>query len=512
VTLLHATDIVNTVRVPLVVLDTTLHVRMANRYFYECFQVTPQETEAHRLYDLGNGQWNIPALRDLLEQLVPHHTAFNDFEVTHTFPHLGPKTMLLNARRLVRTHGAPPLILLAIEDITARRRDEAAGRQQREVLAVTLGSIADAVLTTDTAGRITFLNPVAEALIGWSLQDALDQPCEVVFRLVHEQTRQPLESPVARVLRDGRVLGLAPQTVLITRDGRDVPVADLSAPIRREDERMYGVVVVFRDASDLRHLEAQLRQAQKMEALGTLAGGIAHDFNNILAAILGYTELVQDAVPLASPVQPWIQHVITASLRAKALVQQILTFSRQTLMAQTPVSLAAVLRETLPFLRALLPTTITLEVHLPPEECEVLADVTQMHQIVMNLGANAGYAMRETGGRLEVRLEGIEVDAAGPAPHPALGPGPYVRWTMRDSGPGIPPDVLTRIFEPFFTTKAAGEGTGLGLSVVHGIVESHGGGIMVESPLGQGTTFTIYLPRLAPGVAGDAQPMGDPQE
>jgi PAS domain S-box-containing protein len=512
VTLLHATDIVNTVRVPLVVLDTTLHVRMANRYFYECFQVTPQETEAHRLYDLGNGQWNIPALRDLLEQLVPHHTAFNDFEVTHTFPHLGPKTMLLNARRLVRTHGAPPLILLAIEDITARRRDEAAGRQQREVLAVTLGSIADAVLTTDTAGRITFLNPVAEALTGWSLQDALDQPCEVVFRLVHEQTRQPLESPVARVLRDGRVLGLAPQTVLITRDGRDVPVADLSAPIRREDERMYGVVVVFRDASDLRHLEAQLRQAQKMEALGTLAGGIAHDFNNILAAILGYTELVQDAVPLASPVQPWIQHVITASLRAKALVQQTLTFSRQTLMAQTPVSLAAVLRETLPFLRALLPTTITLEVHLPPEECEVLADVTQMHQIVMNLGANAGYAMRETGGRLEVRLEGIEVDAAGPAPHPALGPGPYVRWTMRDSGPGIPPDVLTRIFEPFFTTKAAGEGTGLGLSVVHGIVESHGGGIMVESPLGQGTTFTIYLPRLAPGVAGDAQPMGDPQE
>ena len=320
VTLLHATGIVNTVRVPLVVLDATLHVLMANRYFYECFQVTPQETEAHRLYDLGNGQWNIPALRHLLEQIVPHHTAFDDFEVTHTFPHLGPKTMLLNARQILRPHGAPPLILLAIEDITARRRDEAAGRQQREVLAVTLGSIADAVLTTDTAGRITFLNPVAEALTGWSLQDALDQPCEVVFRLVHEQTRQPLESPVARVLREGLVLDLAPQTVLLTRDGRDVPVADLSAPIQRGNEQLYGVVVVFRDASDLRALEAQLRHAQKMEALGTLAGGIAHDFNNILAAILGYTELVQGEMPLASPVQPWIQHVLTASLRAKALV------------------------------------------------------------------------------------------------------------------------------------------------------------------------------------------------
>src|SRR6266516_1003277 len=293
VTLLHATGIVNTVRVPLVVLDATLHVLMANRYFYECFQVTPQETEAHRLYDLGNVQWNIPALRDLLEEILPHHTAFDDFEITHTFPHLGPKTMLLNARQILRSHGAPPLMLLAIEDITARRRDEAAGRQQREVLAVTLGSIADAVLTTDTAGRITFLNPVAEALTGWSLQDALDQPCEVVFRLVHEQTRQPLESPVARVLREGLVLDLAPQTVLLTRYGRDVPVADLSALIRRGDEQLYGVVVVFRDASDLRALEAQLRHAQKMEALGTLAGGIAHDFNNILTAILGYTELVQ---------------------------------------------------------------------------------------------------------------------------------------------------------------------------------------------------------------------------
>src|SRR5438132_6506014 len=132
VTLLHATGIVNTVRVPLVVLDATLHVLMANRYFYECFQVTPQETEAHRLYDLGNGQWNIPALRDLLEQIVPHHTVINDFEIRHTFPHLGPKRMLLNARQIVRTAGNPPLILLTIEDITARRQAEATLRHQRD--------------------------------------------------------------------------------------------------------------------------------------------------------------------------------------------------------------------------------------------------------------------------------------------------------------------------------------------------------------------------------------------
>jgi len=499
VTLLHAEGIVNTVRVPLVVLDATLHVLMANRYFYECFQVTPQDTGSHRLYDLGNGQWNIPGLRHLLEQIVPHHTAFDDFEVTHTFPHLGPRTMLLNARQIVRTHGAPPLILLALEDITARRRDEAAGHQQRKVLALTLGSIADAVLTTDTEGRITFLNPVAEALTGWSLQDALGQPCEMVFRLVHERTRQPLESPVARVLRDGLIGDLAPQTVLITRDGRDVPVADLSAPIRRGDEELYGVVVVFRDASDLRHMEAQLRHAQKMEALGTLAAGIAHDFNNILAAILGYTELVQIDIPRDQPHWFLLQRVLTASLRAKALVQQILAFSRSTPVAWIPVSLTAVLRETLPFLRALLPSTIEMEDHVTPEATLVLANATQIQQIIMNLGANAGDAMGDTGGRLAIHLEVVEVDGAFAAIHPTLRAGPYVRLRVRDSGPGIPPDVLARIFEPFFTTKEVGQGTGLGLSVVHGIVEAHGGAILVESPLGQGTTFMLYLPRLVGG-------------
>jgi signal transduction histidine kinase len=201
--------------------------------------------------------------------------------------------------------------------------------------------------------------------------------------------------------------------------------------------------------------------------------------------------------------------VLTASLRAKALVQQILTFSRRTVADQTPVSLAAILRETLPFLRALLPTTITLEAHLPTEGSEVLADVTQMHQIVMNLGTNAGYAMRDTGGRLEVRLEAIDVDAAGAATHPVLRPGPYVRLTVRDTGPGIPPDALARIYEPFFTTKEVGHGTGLGLSVVHGIVESHSGAILVESLRDQGTTFTIYLPRLVGCLAGDTPPAAE---
>jgi PAS domain S-box-containing protein len=310
--------------------------------------------------------------------------------------------------------------LLTIEDITARQQAEATLRQQRDLLAVTQDSIADAVLTTDPHGRITFLNPVAEAVTGWSLQDALGQPCEVVFRLAHARTRQPLESPVIRVLREGLVVDLAPQTVLLTRDGRDVPIADLSAPIQRGGERLQGVVGVLRDVSEARHLAAQLRQAQKMEALGTLAGGMAHDCNNILAAVLGSPALVQGEMLMDSPQWLLLQRVRTAGLRATALVQQILPLSHRTPAEQTPVSLAGMLRDTLPFLRAVLPVTMALEAHLTPEASLVLADATQMHQIVLHLGANAAYAMRDTGGLLAVHLEAVEVDAALAVTHPAL--------------------------------------------------------------------------------------------
>jgi two-component system cell cycle sensor histidine kinase/response regulator CckA len=510
VALLHADSIVNTLRVPLVVLDATLHVLMANRYFYTCFQATSRETEGHLFYALGNGQWNIPALRELLEQILPYHTAFEDFEVSHPFPHIGPKTMRLNARQIIRPSGAPPLILLAIEDITAHQRAATALRQQRDLLAVTLRSIGDAVITTDPHGRLTFLNPVAEALTGWPLQDALGQPVETVFQLVHEQTRQPMESPVVRVLREGDSVSSATQTVLITRDGRDVLIADSGAPIWSEAGTLHGLVLVFRDISARRHLEDQLRQAQKMQALGTLAGGVAHDFNNILMMILGYTELAQDDLPLDSPIRAHLQQVLTAGRRATALVRQILTFSRQTPVEWTPVSLTALLREILPFVQTLLPATIALEAHLPPEPCPVLANPTQMFQIVMNLGANAEYAMRATGGRLAVRLEPVEVDAALAATHPSLRLGPAVRLSVHDTGPGIPSDVLARIYEPFFTTKAVGHGTGLGLSVVHGIIADHGGTILVESTLGQGTTFTIYLPRLVEPNVEEARPTAAP--
>jgi PAS domain S-box-containing protein len=382
----------------------------------------------------------------------------------------------------------------------------AALEQQRDLLAVTLRSIGDAVVTLDPHGRITFLNPVAEALTGWPLAEAQGQAFETVCPLVQEGTRHPVARLVAEGRRAGPVGSIAPQTVLRTRDGREVLITASSATIRSVDETLHGIVVVLRDVSAQRRLEEQLRQAQKMQALGTLAGGIAQDFNNILMIILGSTELAQRALARESPIQTHLQRVGTAVQRGAAIVQHILAFSRQTPVERTLISLTMVLRDILPFLRALLPSTIALEAHLPPDPCLVLADATQIHQIMMNFAANAEYAMRGTGGRLIVRLEPVAVAPAGGAHPLILSPGLAVRLSIRDTGVGMPPDVLARIYEPFFTTKAMGHGTGLGLSVVHGIIADHGGTIRVESTVGQGTTFTIDLPRLGEPRAEEAWP------
>jgi CheY-like chemotaxis protein len=248
-------------------------------------------------------------------------------------------------------------------------------------------------------------------------------------------------------------------------------------------------------------LQTQLRQAQTMEAIGTLAAGIAHDFNNILGAILGYTELAQEDLPPDHPVQQKLQEVFLAGHRARDLVQQILTFSRQSVPERRPVRLHQIVQDTLRFLRASLPTTIDVHQSLETTMSTVLADSTQMHQVLLNLCSNAEHAMRATGGVLEVRLAAVEVTADFAALHPPLQAGPHVRLTVQDTGHGMAPEILARIFEPFFTTKGVGEGTGLGLAVVHGILTEHGGAIAVQSTLGHGTTVDVYLPCSAPATA-----------
>jgi PAS domain S-box-containing protein len=292
---------------------------------------------------------------------------------------------------------------------------------------------------------------------------------------------------------------------VLGEDGQPIYVAISGRPVHDTAGSIVGYRGVTRDITARLYAEEQLRQAQqdaqrrqaqKMEAIGVLAGGIAHDFNNILSAILGYADLALREVTPGGPADQCLQEVLTAGRRAQSLVLQILTFSRASEPERVPLQLRLIVKEALKLLRASLPTTIDMRQDIDHDDGTVLADPTQMHQVLMNLCANAEYAMRDTGGTLEVRLDTVELDTGAVAHYAELAPGPYVRLTIRDTGHGIPPEVASRVFEPFFTTKGVGQGTGMGLAVVHGIVTSHGGAIRLQSPPGQGTTCEVYLPRL----------------
>jgi len=250
-----------------------------------------------------------------------------------------------------------------------------------------------------------------------------------------------------------------------------------------------------RTVETLKTTQAQLVQSEKLRAIGTLAGGIAHDFNNILGAILGFGELALEDVPADSRTARNMRQIIKAGQRAKDLVRQILAFSRQSEPQRANVKLGALIEETVKLLRATIPATVNIQSRISTSSDAVVADGTQLHQVLMNLGTNASHAMREKGGTLTMSLSDYTVPKTGSAEVPRLQSGAYLRLDVADTGHGMDQAVIERIFEPFFTTKAVGEGTGLGLSVVHGIIEHHGGEITITSQPGRGTTFSVFLPR-----------------
>ncbi len=421
------------------------------------------------------------------------------------------------------------------QEIVERDRAQRALRESEQRWATTLSSIGDAVIATDDAGSITFMNAVAEKLTGWTLDEASGERVTKIFNIIDEHTRREIESPVLRVLREGTIVGLSNHTLLVRKDGREVPVDDSGAPITDAGGRTTGVVLVFRDVSERRRVEktlgiarveleqrvlertaelqqaydklmqetrererveAELRQAQKMEALGTLTGGIAHDFNNMLAAIIGFTEIAKDKLPSDSKVQQQLARVLEAGIRGRELVRRLLTFSRRTEQEKKPLSLSSIVKETATLLRASLPATISIRVDGNRESGFILADPVQIQQVVMNLCTNSAHAMREKGGTLDVEVCDFSLSPSG-GNSQGIKPGLYVKLTVRDTGTGIPPDIIGKIFNPFFTTKGPGEGTGLGLSVVDGIVRQHDGYITVESEPGKGSVFIVYLPKVA---------------
>ncbi|MBW2303262.1 MAG: PAS domain S-box protein [Deltaproteobacteria bacterium] len=272
------------------------------------------------------------------------------------------------------------------------------------------------------------------------------------------------------------------------KDGKEKVI--LFRNVEMADGKQY---MTYEDVTERKRLEIQLRQAQKMEAIGTLAGGIAHDFNNILSGVIGYAELALEEVERGTTLEKDIRRVLEAGTRAKDLVNQILAFSRQREQELRPMQIGPVIKEALKLLRASIPSTIDIRQDIRGDPL-VMADPTQIHQILMNLCTNACHAMEEGGGVLEVGLKQVYLDRNFTSRHPEIAPGSYMQLTVKDTGSGIPPEIMDRIFDPFFTTKGEAKGTGMGLSVVHGIVKAHGGTITAYSEHGRGSTFHVFLP------------------
>lgn len=412
-------------------------------------------------------------------------------EIEYRFLHAnGEEIWLRDLVTVVVEHDQPVKLRGLMFDITQIKRAEKVLRESEERFRFLNEAIPQQVWTALPDGSLDYVNQRVVEYFGCPFEEMIGQGWQ---RFLHPddlpgclecwakacETNQPYEI-------EFRLRRATDQTYR-WHLGRALPIFDQEGQV----VKWFGTNT---DITQLKQLEDQVRQSQKMEAIGTLAGGIAHDFNNILMAIIGYAELAKQSAKENVRAQKNLDEVLVAGQCAKELVQQILAFSRQTEQSRQPLDLQLVVKEVCKFLRATFPATIDIRQNFSEAASIISGDPIQMHQVLMNLCANAEYAMRGSGGLLELKLEHVTGEPDGIGTHPDLKGGAYVRLTVRDTGSGMTPEVAQRIFDPFFTTKRVGEGTGMGLAVVHGIVISHGGVIKVESEPGQGTIFSIYFP------------------
>ncbi|MFP3983596.1 MAG: PAS domain S-box protein [Desulfurivibrionaceae bacterium] len=383
-----------------------------------------------------------------------------------------------------------------VEDVSEHMRTEEALAEEKERLAVTLRSIGDGVITTDTRGRVTMMNKVAEDLTGWPQDEALGHPLTEVFKIINELTRSVCENPVEKVLSSGRIVGLANHTALISRDGSERTIADSGSPIRDRESRVIGVVLVFRDVTQQLRMEKEMTKIKKLESIGVLAGGIAHDFNNILAGILGNLNLALFDRNMGKETRELLSEAEKASVRAKSLTAQLLTFSRGGEPVKETASLEEIIRDSAEFI--LHGDRVTCTFDIQDDLWLVDVDKGQISQVIQNLILNASHAMPE-GGTIEVTCENIETISGE---HIFLSSDQkHVKITVTDHGVGIPESFIDKIFDPYFSTKQ--EGSGLGLPISYSIINKHGGHILVDSKPGEGTVFTIYLPASKKSLADE---------
>jgi len=438
-----------------------------------------------------------PEDRRAFQRLIAKRGEVRDFEVRQRKQNGSVFWASFNAYPVHNDNGELFYYEGRVEDITARKEGEEALRRYQ----LLSRHAHDIILFIASDGRLLEANEAALKAYGYTPEEMLTLK---IHDLRARHVRQQTDDLIARAFAEG----FAIETEHQRKDGTTFPVEASSRGVETGGERV--LLSVIRDITSRKQaeaerirLEARLRQAEKMEAIGTLAGGIAHDFNNILGIIMGYAEIAGLTLAENSPEKASLEEVIKAAHRAKDLVKQILTFSRKDGREQMAVQLGTVIREAMKLIRASLPKTIEVrqEITVTPGDDLVMADSTQIHQLLMNLSANAAHAMREKGGTLTVSLSPHHVAPLDVTETPELAPGDYLRLAVEDTGHGMHRKILGHIFNPYFTTKAPGEGTGLGLAVVHGIVRDHHGAITVRSKPGKGTLFHLHFPRLTSAVS-----------
>ena len=397
---------------------------------------------------------------------------------------------------------------------TDLQREVEARKRAVAELENTLNATTDGIWTWHFKTNALFFSPKYYTMLGYAPgafppgfeswkdlihPDDLDEALSVATRWL-ESKQDEYENEVRMRTADGEYRWIRARGRVVERDEAGDAVymignhEDITERKRAERER--------------RELEARLRQSQKLEAVGTLAGGIAHNFNNLLFPIIGHAEMAADELPKDSPVRPHITGILNAAIRARDLVSQILAFSRKAETEVKPVQIYPIVNESLKIVRAGIPTTVEIR-HELKATSPVMADPTQIHQVIMNLCTNAYHAMESAGGVLSIRLEEVDISSETSAGHTGAEPGRYARIRVSDTGGGMEPAVVERIFEPYFTTKEPGKGTGLGLAVVHGIMVDHGGFVTVESEVGRGSTVSVHFPLMKP--AEDPDPAAMPE-
>ncbi len=479
-------------------MDGDLNFIRVNRAFADAFGGAPESYIGKNLLRLLPGAGREAVFRRVLETGEPH------VEFESPFPDVsragrGPSYWDWSLQPVSAGDGTKDLVL-SLVDVTPRIKVE----EERRRLSTAVEQSSEGIVITDAADRVLYVNQTFQKLHGLDRADILGRKYEDILRFDIEE--EAFRQDIRECLEAGEVWkGRLTRAVGGLADRKlDVTVS----PVRDPSGRVVNYAILERDVTHEHRLEVSVRHLQKMDALGTLAGGIAHDFNNILVPIFINAELAAFDAETGSPTSAYLELILEAASRGRDLVKQIIAFSRPAEQKRDLVDIGPVVREAVKFLQSSIPKSIAIREEIDAAPEMVRADPTQIHQVIMNLGSNAAYAMRDGGGRLDVGLGEVAVSPETAAQNPDLRPGPYVKLTVEDTGSGMTREVRDRIFDPFFTTKRRGEGMGMGLPVVLGIIRSHGGAITVSTAPGKGTTFEVYLPaakggfKIAPPVAG----------